>query len=68
MGKDTLCRVEESCNLKRPVIQAINQIFNPNEMVEMQIAEQRGRLSQIESIVTELLKGQKNDKSRRIDN
>lgn len=31
MGKDTICRVEEARTPKKPVIEAINEIFNPFE-------------------------------------
>jgi len=57
MGKDTVCRVEEIKHPKKnkPVIEAINEIFNPNEKLEKQMLEQGSQLSQILSIVTELL-------------
>jgi hypothetical protein len=29
IGRDTVCRVEESLNPKKPLIQAINEIFHP---------------------------------------
>lgn len=39
-GEDTLCRIEESISHKnKPVLEAINDIFNPNERLEKQIAE-----------------------------
>jgi hypothetical protein len=48
MGKDTVCRVEETRHPKKnkPVIEAINDIFNPNEKFAKQIAGQRGQLSE----------------------
>jgi hypothetical protein len=39
IGEDTFCRVEETKHLKKPVIEAINDIFNPYERIEGQIAE-----------------------------
>jgi hypothetical protein len=56
MGKDTVCRVEESCNPNRPVVQAISEVFNPNEKIEKQIAEYGNKLSQIHNMLTELTK------------
>jgi hypothetical protein len=39
-GEDTLCRVEESISLKnKSAIEAINDIFSPNERLEKQIAD-----------------------------
>ena len=39
-GKDTLCRIEESINLKnKSAVEAINDIFNPYERLEIQIGE-----------------------------
>jgi hypothetical protein len=52
MGEDTLCMVEESCNPNRPVIQAISEIFNPNERLQKQIAEYGNKLSQIHNMLT----------------
>jgi hypothetical protein len=60
MGKDTVCRVEERKHPNQSAIEFINDVFNPVERVEKQIAEQGRELSEIRSIVTELLKGQKN--------
>lgn len=57
MGNDNLCRVEETKHpKKKPGIGAINEISNPNERVETQIAEQRNQLSQIHNMLTELAK------------
>jgi hypothetical protein len=36
MGKDTVCRVEETKHPKKPVIEAITEIFNPNQKLENQ--------------------------------
>jgi hypothetical protein len=45
MGKDTLCRVEETRHPKnKPVIKDINDIFDPNEK---QGIEERRQLSEI---------------------
>jgi O-phosphoseryl-tRNA(Cys) synthetase len=62
MGKDTVCRVEEIRNPKnKPVIEAINDIFNPNEKIEKQGIEERRQLSEIHNMLSQLIKGQKND-------
>jgi hypothetical protein len=37
--EDTFCRVEETKHLKKHVIEAIHDIFNPYERIEKQIAE-----------------------------
>jgi hypothetical protein len=37
--ENTFCRVEETKHLKKPVIEAIHDIFNPYERIEKQIAE-----------------------------
>jgi hypothetical protein len=47
MGRDTVCRVEEEKRLNRPAIEAINDIFNPNERVEKQLAAHDTILHQI---------------------
>jgi hypothetical protein len=60
MGKDTVCRIEERKQPNQSAIEFINNVFNPVERVEKQIAEQGSELSEIRSIVTELLKEQKN--------
>jgi hypothetical protein len=39
IGNDTFCRVEETKNLKMPVIEAINNILNPFDRIEKQISE-----------------------------
>jgi hypothetical protein len=39
IGDDTFCRVEETKNLKMPVIEAINQILNPFDNIEKQLSE-----------------------------
>jgi hypothetical protein len=35
----TFCRVEETKNLKMPVIEAINHILNPYDRLEKQLSE-----------------------------
>jgi hypothetical protein len=60
MGKDTVCRIEERKHPNISPREFINDVFNPFERVEKQIAEQGRELSEIRSIVTELLKEQKN--------
>jgi hypothetical protein len=37
--ENTFCRIEETKHLKKPVIEAIHDIFNPYERIEKQIAE-----------------------------
>jgi hypothetical protein len=39
IGSKTFCRVEETKNLKMPVIEAINHILNPYDRVERQLSE-----------------------------
>jgi hypothetical protein len=38
-GNDTFCRVEETKNLKMPVMEAIDQILNPFDRIEKQLSE-----------------------------
>jgi hypothetical protein len=45
---ETFCRVEETKNLKIPVIEAINHILNPYDRVERQLSE-IGRLLRLRS-------------------
>ncbi len=47
MGRDTVCRVEEEKHPHKTAIEAINEIFNPYERVEKQLAEQDKILHQI---------------------
>jgi hypothetical protein len=47
MGRDTVCRVEEGRHHDKTAIEAINEIFNPYERVEKQLAEQNKILHQI---------------------
>jgi hypothetical protein len=35
MGRDTVCRVEESKCPKKPAIEFINEVFNPTERFDM---------------------------------
>ena len=51
MGKDTVCRVEESCNPNKPAIQAINKIFNPFNGIENQISEICRKIDTICSVI-----------------
>jgi hypothetical protein len=39
INNETFCRVEETKNLKMPVIEAINHILNPYDRVERQLSE-----------------------------
>ena len=54
MGKETVCRVEESLHPKKSVLETINDIFNPMEKVERQVAELTTKLSAIYDIVSRL--------------
>jgi hypothetical protein len=45
IGNDTFCRVEETKNLKMPVIEAINHILNPFDKIETQLSEIQRLLS-----------------------
>lgn len=47
MGKDTVCRVEEERHPNRPATEAINDVFNPYERLEKELAAQRKMLDQI---------------------
>jgi hypothetical protein len=44
------CRVEESLHPKKSAIETINNIFNPMEKFERQIAEQNTKISAIYDI------------------
>jgi len=55
MGKCTVCRVEESRNPKKLVIDAINDIFNPVERLEKQSAMQAKKISEIHDMLSQLL-------------
>ena len=47
-GKDTVCRVEESISSKdRSVVESINDIFNPTQKLEKQIAELSRKVDQL---------------------
>lgn len=39
IGNDTFCRVEETRNLRTPVLDAINYILNPYDRIEKQLSE-----------------------------
>ncbi len=54
MGKETVCRVEESLHPKKSAIETINDIFNPTEKVERQIAVLNTKISAIHDIVSRL--------------
>jgi hypothetical protein len=70
MGKDTVCRVEESIHPKqRTVMEVINDTFDPTGRVEKQIIEngrkideQDKKITAINDIVNEI--GTKNQKYR----
>ncbi len=47
-GKDTVCRVEESISFKdKSVVESINEIFNPTQRLEKQIAELSRKVDQL---------------------
>jgi hypothetical protein len=52
MGKETVCRVEESLHPKKSALQTITDIFNPVEKVEKQIAALNTKISAIYDIVS----------------
>ena len=52
MGKETVCRVEESLHPKKSALETINNIFNPMEKVERQIAALNTKISAIYDIVS----------------
>jgi len=55
MGKETVSRVEESMYPNKPALEFINNIFNPMEMVESQIAEFRDEMNRKISIIYDLV-------------
>ena len=54
MGKDTVWRVEESkaFTSKKSAIEVINNIFNPNEKLENEIAELNKKVDRLLMLVT----------------
>ena len=54
MDKETVCRVEESLHPKESALETINDIFNPMEKVEKQIAELNTKISAVYDIVSKL--------------
>jgi hypothetical protein len=54
MGKETVCRVEESLHPKRSALETINDIFNPMEKIEKQIAALNTKISAVYDIVSKL--------------
>jgi hypothetical protein len=56
IGKDTVCRVEESLNSNnnKSAIEVINNVFNPYEKVEKQIVKYDKKLTEIHEIVSQL--------------
>ena len=54
MGKETVCRVEESLRPKISALEAINNIFNPMEKVEEQNAALNTKISAVYDIVSKL--------------
>ncbi len=52
MGKDIISRVKETKRLKKkPAIEVINKIFNPNEKFTNRIAEQNNKLFEIHNML-----------------
>lgn len=56
-GKDTVYRVEERKCPHKPPLQFINDVFNPEEKVEQQIAELRDELFAIRYLICKFLIG-----------
>ena len=54
MGKETVCRVEESLHPKKSALETIDDIFNPMEKVEKQIAALNTKISAVYDIVSKL--------------
>jgi hypothetical protein len=52
MGKDTVYRVEERKQPHKNPLEFINDIFNPVERLEKQIAELKEELSAIQNILS----------------
>jgi hypothetical protein len=52
MGKETVSRVEESLHPNKSAIEFVNNIFNPMEKVEREIAELNTKISAIYDIVS----------------
>ncbi|HXX96422.1 MAG TPA: hypothetical protein VEL11_04795, partial [Candidatus Bathyarchaeia archaeon] len=57
MGKETMCRVEESLHPKKSALATINDIFNPIEKIEKQIDVLNTKISAIYDIVSKLTTG-----------
>jgi len=57
MGKETVCRVEESLHPKKSTLETINDIFNPMEKIEKRIAELTTKIFAIYDIVSKLTTG-----------
>jgi hypothetical protein len=55
MGNQTVSRVEESMYPNKPALEFINNIFNPMEKVERQIAEFRDEMNRKISIIYDLV-------------
>jgi len=51
------CRVEESLHPKKSALETINDIFNPMEKVERQIAALDTKISAVYDIVSKLTTG-----------
>lgn len=67
LGKDTVCRVEESCNsVSKPAVDTINNIFNPHEKFEKQFLEYSRKLTEIHNWVKELVNRTNNDEMKGI--
>ena len=54
MGKEIVCRIEESLHPKKSALETINDIFNPMEKIEKQIAVLNTKISAIYDIVSKL--------------
>jgi len=57
MGKETVSRVEESLHPKKSALETINDIFNPMEKVEKQVAALNTKICAVYDIVSKLTTG-----------
>jgi hypothetical protein len=56
LGKDTVCRVEENKQPKKPAIEVINEVFNPTEKLEKILLEYTNKTEEVLKYITGLLK------------
>lgn len=56
LGKDTVCRVEENKQPKKPAIEVINEVFNPTEKFEKILSEYTNKIDEALNILIGLLR------------